>query len=108
MLDQALAEFRQALKYEPESAEAHLSIGQVLRQQNDVAGAEQAFAAADRVNKRKADAQAAAFAAGGGRPPAKRTEDAPAPVERPKEAVRSRPDRRCSDSRFARSVQTQA
>ena len=69
-LEQALAEFRRALKYEPDSAEAYLSIGQVLRQQNDLAGAEQAFAAADRLNKRKADAQAAAFASGGGAPAA--------------------------------------
>ena len=82
-LDQALAEFRQALKYEPDSAEAHLSIGQVLRQQNDLAGADQAFAAADRLNKRKADAQAAAFASSGRRQPLKRPEEAPTAVEPP-------------------------
>jgi tetratricopeptide (TPR) repeat protein len=63
----ALAEFRTTIEYEPQSPEAFLSIGQILQRQKDAAGAAKAFAEADRLNKLKADQQAALFAIGAGR-----------------------------------------
>ena len=65
-VDDALAEFRLAIE-KRDSAEPHLNIGQILQQRGDRDGAAAAFADAQRLNKRKADAQAAAFAASAGR-----------------------------------------
>ena len=73
--DDALAEFRETLGIEPASAEAHLSIGQVLQRKGDGEGSAAALAEADRLNQQKADAQAAVFAVdrqatlAAGRPP---------------------------------------
>jgi Flp pilus assembly protein TadD len=64
--DEALAEFRLAIE-KRDAAEPHLSIGQILQQRGDRSGAAAAFAEAERLNKKKADAQAAAFAASAGR-----------------------------------------
>jgi Flp pilus assembly protein TadD len=64
--DEALAEFRVAVA-KRDSAEPHINIGQILQQRGDRDGAAAAFAAAERLNKKKADAQAAAFAASAGR-----------------------------------------
>jgi len=64
--DEALAEFRLAVARR-ESAEPHLGIGQILQQRGDREGAAGAFAEADRLNKKKADAQAAVFATSAGR-----------------------------------------
>jgi Flp pilus assembly protein TadD len=47
-------------------AEAHLSLAQALQQRGDVDGARVARAEADRLNQRKADAQASAFALSAG------------------------------------------
>jgi Flp pilus assembly protein TadD len=65
-VEEALAEFRLAIQ-QRDSAETRLSIGQLLQQRGDREGAAAAFAEAERLNKRKADAQAAAFAASAGR-----------------------------------------
>jgi Flp pilus assembly protein TadD len=65
-VDEALAEFRLAIQ-QHDSAEPHLNIGQILQQRGDREGAAAAFAEAERLNKKKADAQAAAFAASAGR-----------------------------------------
>jgi Flp pilus assembly protein TadD len=65
-VDDALAEFRTAIKIR-DSAEPHLNIGQILQQRGDREGAAAAFAEAERLNKKKADTQAAAFAASAGR-----------------------------------------
>ena len=88
-LDEALQAFRRTLTYEPESAEAYLSIAEVLRQQKDAAGAERAAAEANRLNKRKADAQAAAFALSVGTGPA----EAERPRRRRRAAVGGRAPR---------------
>ena len=60
--DEALAEFRATLEHDADSAEAWISIGQVLQRQKDADGSARAFAEADRLRKKKADAQAATFA----------------------------------------------
>ena len=44
-----------------------MSIGQILQRRNDDAGAAAAFAEADKLNKQKADQQAAVFALNAGR-----------------------------------------
>jgi Flp pilus assembly protein TadD len=60
--NEAVEEFRAAIKSDGEMAEAYLSLAQMLQQQGDVAGANRARADADRLNQRKADTQASAFA----------------------------------------------
>jgi tetratricopeptide (TPR) repeat protein len=65
-LDDAIAGFREAIRHQPASAEAHLSLGQALQQKRDPAAAA-SLAEADRLNKKKADGQAAAFALSAGR-----------------------------------------
>jgi Flp pilus assembly protein TadD len=65
-VDEALAEFRLAITCRP-SAEPYLNVGQILQQRGDREGAAAAFAEAERRNKKKADAQAAVFAASAGR-----------------------------------------
>src|SRR5258708_19914947 len=64
--DDALAQFRETVRLQPRSAEAHLSIGQMLRQRGDAAGAAAALAEADRLRKLKGDDQAATFAVSAG------------------------------------------
>jgi tetratricopeptide (TPR) repeat protein len=102
-VDEALAEFRLSLTYEPEAAEAHLSIARLLQQRNDHAGAEAAFAEAERLNTRKADAQAALFALSVGRQRLKQN-DLPAALERLKEAALERQ----GDARAARHHRDEA
>jgi protein O-GlcNAc transferase len=65
-VDDAIAEFRAAIAANDELPEAHLSLSQALLQKGDVEGARTARVEADRLNKRKADAQASAFAVGAG------------------------------------------
>ena len=57
-----MAQLREAIRQQPGYAEAHTSLGQLLQQQGDRAGASAELAEADRLTRRKADAQAAAFA----------------------------------------------
>ena len=61
-LDEAVEQFRTAITERPEMAEAHLSLGQALQQKGDGAGARAAYEEAERLNRRKADAQASTFA----------------------------------------------
>jgi len=65
--EDALAQFREAVRLMPTLAEAHLSLGQVLQQQGDQPAAAAAFAEAERLNRRKADAQASTLAVGAAR-----------------------------------------
>ena len=60
--DQALAEFRKSIELQPESAEAYLSLGQLLQRRGDAAASSAALKEAERLNRVKADEQAAAFA----------------------------------------------
>src|SRR5205807_5445665 len=89
--DAALDELRETIRINPASAEAHTSLGQLLQLQHDAAGAAAQFAEADRLNKRKADAQAAAFAVNAGLERLKNG-DVAAAVEKFREAVRLAPD----------------
>jgi len=59
---EALAEFRQAIQLQPGSADAYLSLGQLLHRTGDEVGSAAALKEAERLNKLKADEQAAAFA----------------------------------------------
>jgi tetratricopeptide (TPR) repeat protein len=86
-----VAEFRETIRHNPSSAEAHLSLGQALQQKKDAAAAAAAFAEADRLNRKKADAQASAFALSAGREKLARG-DVDGALERLREAVRLAPD----------------
>jgi Tfp pilus assembly protein PilF len=87
----ALREFRETIKYQPGSIEAHLSLGQLLQQRKDAAGAAAAFAEADRLSKKRADAQAATLAVGVGLQKLKDHDPAGA-LDRFREAVRLDPE----------------
>jgi Flp pilus assembly protein TadD len=87
----AMAEFRAMIKYRPTSAEAHLSLGQMLRQAGQTEAAAAAFAEAERLNQKKTDAQGAIFAVGVGLQKLKAGDVAGA-IEKLREAVRLAPD----------------
>jgi len=89
--DEALAELRATIRYQPTSAEAHLSLGQLLQQKQQASEAAAAFAEAQRLLRRKADAQAATFAVSVGLKRIKDNDTAGA-IERFREAVRLSPD----------------
>ncbi|HEY2942427.1 MAG TPA: tetratricopeptide repeat protein, partial [Vicinamibacteria bacterium] len=76
---------------QPTSAEGYLSFGQLLQQKGDAAGAAAAFAEAERLNRKKADAQAATFAVGVGLE-RRKAGDLDGAIERFREAVRLAPD----------------
>jgi Flp pilus assembly protein TadD len=84
-------EFRKTIEHQPESAEAWLSLGQCLRQSADTSGAEAALAKAAELNKRKANAQSAAFAFNAGMEKLK-ADNLLAAIEHFREAVRLAPD----------------
>ena len=86
----AIAEFRRTIALEPRSAEAHLSLGQMLERSGDAAGASAALAEAGRLNAQKADEQAAAFALSRGAEKLRQGEVRAAIVEL-KDAVRLAP-----------------
>jgi Tfp pilus assembly protein PilF len=58
----AIAAFRRTIALAPRTAEAHLSLGQMLERGGDTAGASAALAEGARLNAEKADEQAATFA----------------------------------------------
>jgi tetratricopeptide (TPR) repeat protein len=89
--DDALAQLRETVHLQPRSAEAHLSIGQILRQRGDAAGAAAAFAEADRLRKLKADDQAATFAVSAGMKKLA-ARDLPGAIASFREAVRLAPE----------------
>jgi Flp pilus assembly protein TadD len=66
-LDDAIAAFRQALKYAPNAPEIHNTLGTALRQKGNMEAARPEFLEAARLNKKKSDMQAAIFAANTGR-----------------------------------------
>ena len=74
-----------------------------MRQQHDEAGAAQAFAAADRLNARKADAQAAVFALSVGRQRLQQN-DVAAALERLREAVRLDPGNAQAHAELSRAL----
>jgi Flp pilus assembly protein TadD len=65
--DEALTELRAAIGLRADLIEAHQSLAQLLTQRGDEEGARRAQAEADRLTRRKADAQASAFALSVGR-----------------------------------------
>jgi Flp pilus assembly protein TadD len=86
----ALSAFRRTIELQPRSAEAHLSVGQLLERQGDSTAASAALAEAERLNKQKADEQAAAFAVNRGTDKLRKG-DVPGAVVELKEAVRLAP-----------------
>src|SRR6185295_3657222 len=86
-VDAALEEFRQTIRLNPASAEAHTSLGQVLSATHDAAGAATAIAEAERLAKVKADAQASVFAVNTGLDCLKRN-DMVGAIARFREAIR--------------------
>jgi tetratricopeptide (TPR) repeat protein len=87
----ASEEFRRTIRDQPGSAEAHLSLGQVLRRLGDAEGAAAATAEAERLNKKKVDVQAAAFAIDLGKRRLA-AEDLPGALESLRAAVRLAPE----------------
>jgi Flp pilus assembly protein TadD len=89
--DEALAELRETVRLQPRSAEAQLSIGQMLRQRGNAAGAAAAFAEAERLNALKANDQAATFAVSAGLKKLA-AKDLPGAIASFREAVRLAPE----------------
>ena len=79
------------MRLQPRSAEAHLGIGQILRQRGDAAGSAAAFAEADRLRQLKADDQAATFAVSAGMSKLA-ARDLPGAIASFREAVRLAPE----------------
>ena len=88
---EALAEFRATIVYRPTSAEAHLNLGQMLAQMGQAEDAAKCFAEAERLNARKADAQASTFAVAVGAEKIKANDVAGA-IEKFREAIRLAPE----------------
>jgi Tfp pilus assembly protein PilF len=82
---------RETIRLQPRSAEAQLGIAQILQTKKETAEAAAAFAEAQRLTRKKADAQAATFAVGMGLQKMKEKDTAGA-IERFREAVRLAPD----------------
>jgi tetratricopeptide (TPR) repeat protein len=102
--DEAIAEFRQAIQFDPDLAEAHHSLAQALQQQGDGPAARVAQAEADRLNRRKADAQASTFAVGVGQDMLKRGDRAGA-IAQFREAVRLAGDNAAAHQALAQALQ---
>ena len=102
--DEAIAEFRQAITFEPDLTEAHQSLAQALQQQGDAPAARIAQAEADRLNRRKADAQASTFAVSVGQEMLKRGDRAGA-IAQFREAVRLDGDNAAAHQALAQALQ---
>jgi Flp pilus assembly protein TadD len=89
--DEALTAFRNAVKYRPTSAEAYLSLGQMLGQAGQQAEAAAAMQEAERLNRRKADEQASTFAVAVGIQKLE-AKDIAGAIERFREAIRLFPE----------------
>src|SRR5258708_32468669 len=87
----ALKELRETIRLNPASSEAYNSIGQILTSAHDAAGAAEAFTEARRLNRIKADSQAAVFAVNAGLERLKRNDIAGA-IAKFREAIRLSPD----------------
>ena len=90
-LDDAIAAFRQALRYAPNAPEIHNTLGTALRQKGDMEAARPEFQEAARLNKKKSDMQAAIFAANTGRVRLKEG-NLDAAIERFEAAIKLYPD----------------
>jgi tetratricopeptide (TPR) repeat protein len=90
-LEEAIHELRQAIHYQPNSAEAYLSLAQSLRERADTTGADAALAEAERINKKKADAQAAQFALSVGQERLRKN-DLQGAIEKFRQAIRLAPE----------------
>ena len=88
---EALAEFRATIAHRPTSAEAHLNLGQILTQMGQTEAAAASFAEAERLNARKADAQASTFAVAVGAEKIK-SDDLAGAIEKFREAIRLAPE----------------
>ena len=88
---EALAEFRATIAYRPTSAEAHLSLGQMLAQMGQAEAAAASLAEAERLNARKADAQASTFAVAVGAEKIK-SNDLAGAIDKFREAIRLAPE----------------
>jgi tetratricopeptide (TPR) repeat protein len=104
--DEGVAEFREAIRRRPDLAEAHLSLGQALQQKGDLAAAAASLAEADRLNKKKGDAQRAAFALNAGMARLGKG-DVPGAIERLREAVQLAPDEPRARLQLARALKRQ-
>jgi Flp pilus assembly protein TadD len=85
--DDALSELRTAIALRADLIEAHQSLAQLLAQRGDKEGAGRAQGEADRLTRKKADAQASAFALSVGRQKLK-TGDRPGAIAQFREALR--------------------
>src|SRR5260370_20386786 len=83
-------QFRTRIRRDPESGAAQASLAEALQATHDAAGGAAALAEAERLNKVKADGQAAVFAVNAGLESLKRHEVAAA-IARFREAVRLAP-----------------
>jgi Flp pilus assembly protein TadD len=102
--DEAIAEFKDAIRLRPDSIEAHQSLAQVLQQKGDGSGAKAARHEADRLTRRKADAQASAFAVSVGRQKLK-SGDRPAAIAQFREAIRLAPENADAHHALAQTLQ---
>jgi Flp pilus assembly protein TadD len=103
---EALGEFRRTIELQPRSAEAHLSLGQLLERQGDSTAATAALAVAERLNKEKSDEQAAAYALNRGTEKLRKG-DVPGAVTELKEAVRLAPQLARAHYRLALALRQQ-
>jgi Flp pilus assembly protein TadD len=85
--DEALDEFKRATELNPEMTEAFVSLAQTLQQLGDETGARSARLEAERLTRRKADAQASQFALSTGQERLKKG-DRNAAIAQFREAVR--------------------
>ena len=82
---------RQTIRLNSSSAEAHTTLAQLLREKHDEEGAAAALAQAERLNRRKADAQASVFAVNAGVNELKKP-DVPAAIAKFRDAIALAPD----------------
>ena len=101
---EALAAFRETVKYRPESAEAHLSLGQMLSQAGEANLAAAEIREAERLNQKKADEQASTFAVGVGLQKLK-TGDVTGAIAKLRDAVRLAPDNAQAHYQLALALQ---
>jgi Flp pilus assembly protein TadD len=102
----AEAAFRRAIQMAPDSAEAHLGLAQLLRRRGEAEAARAELHEAERLRKRKADQQAAAFAIDLGQRQLAGNDLAGA-IQSFRDAVRLAPDDPQAHLRLSRALETQ-
>jgi Tfp pilus assembly protein PilF len=103
---QALSAFRKAVENAPDLAEAHLGIAQLLQRSGEPEAARAELREAERLRRRKADQQAAAFAIDLGKRRLAAKDLAGATLSF-REAVRLSPDDPQAHLRLARALEAQ-